>query len=714
MFNEVINIINLLLPKIGHLGIFGYWLLFTVTFLESLAIVGVFIPGAIITALFGLLAAQNYFDFGDLIWYAAAGAILGDILSFYLGKYGYRIFKPTNRIFKSNYIKKGRAFFKNHGPKSIFLGRFFALLRPNISFVAGLFKMDTKRFYFYNITSAFLWAVLYLAIGYFLSETVSAVIFWSSRLSILILMLVLFLVLVYLLRYIVVKRGKQFFAFSKSILLSVKDAILNNPDVRKLIKAHPLFFDLLRKRFDKNKFTGLALTLLALAFIYILSLYLGVITDILRSEPIVAADLRIEELFLVFRQGTLIGLFSWLTLFGEWQFAFVLSALIVIIFWLWQKGRYILTFLLTIIGSAAFSTINKLAMQRPRPEAGLYFEKSYSFPSGHTVIVMALYGFLIYYLWRNLKSWKSKLNVFFAGLVLIILVGFSRLYLGVHYLSDVWGGYLLGLLWLIIGITLNEWLLYKKIKINLPALRLKKKVLNILSYSLLAAICLFYIGFGLYYKPEISPRTEKVENQIVITAKSNMSQVFDQAKLSKYTETLIGTKQEPLNIIIIAKDENELINAFVSANWYLAETPSLITASKIAQSAIFNISYLNAPMTPSFWNAEVHNFGFEKPTDKNSVRQRHHIRFWKTNITTDDGRKIFVGTASLDTNIKWLIVHKIDPDIDTEREVVFTDLQSTDLILSYTKEQFVPPLLGKNFARDQFFTDGKTYIIELK
>lgn len=70
---------------------------------------------------------------------------------------------------------------------------------------------------------------------------------------------------------------------------------------------------------------------------------------------------------------------------------------------------------------------------------------------------MTLYGLLGYWWMRRLRKTRSQVWVGIAATTLILLVGFSRIYLGVHYLSDVLGGYLLGVCWLIIGITLTEW-----------------------------------------------------------------------------------------------------------------------------------------------------------------------------------------------------------------------------------------------------------------
>jgi len=73
---------------------------------------------------------------------------------------------------------------------------------------------------------------------------------------------------------------------------------------------------------------------------------------------------------------------------------------------------------------------------------------------------------------------------------------------------------------------------------------------------------------------------------------------------------------------------------------------------------------------------------------------------------------VYGGTASFDTNIKWLVTHAIQPDIDTERDKLLADLRTSGQIANVQEQQFVNPTLGKNFSGDQFFTDGKAYIFE--
>jgi undecaprenyl-diphosphatase len=93
---------------------------------------------------------------------------------------------------------------------------------------------------------------------------------------------------------------------------------------------------------------------------------------------------------------------------------------------------------------------------RPGADIAYYLENSQSFPSGHSAIAMAFFGFITYYFIYHVTGKDKKTLVLLFGALLIALVGFSRLYLGVHFLSDVIGGFLIGGLWLIVSITFRE------------------------------------------------------------------------------------------------------------------------------------------------------------------------------------------------------------------------------------------------------------------
>ncbi len=702
------SFLNHVLPTFAHLGLWGYWLVLLASFLESIVLAGEIVPGAVVVVFAGFLSAQGYLDIGDLIWFATIGAVLGDGLSFYLGIRGIHFFHSENKFFKTIYLERGERFFHKHGSKSVFLGRFVGPLRPIIPFVAGLSKMDRKKFLFWNIMSAFLWSTFHLLLGFFFGSAIDALETWTTRVSYMIGIFILFFLLLYAIKTLVAKQGKHIAEFTRSIFLSIREAIILNPDVQKLLKRHPRFFAFLDKRLDRTSFSGLPMTLISIGFVYVLFLFLGTVQHVIITKRIVAVDFRIEHLLVYFRSPGLTRVFLWITLLGKWQIVVVTSIAVSIILWLRKKRDYIIYLWLALGFDGLFSYLGKLAVHRPRPENPVYLENSYSFPSGHAMVSVIFYGFLGYVLIRNLKSWKYKVNIFFVCLIIAMAIGFSRLYLGVHYLSDVWGGYLLGLLILATITTLYEWRRFKKGKTDWDV-TITKPVINIVIAIIITINVVWYIGFTFHYKPQLAASVVPGMQYV----SGNIAAYFSDHNIPKYSETLVGSPQEPLNFIFLAKNNSILIRSFKKALWLLADRVDVSSVAKVVKAALTNSQYLNAPVTPSFWDASVNNFGFEKPTVANTVRQRHLIRIWRTNLKQGD-YSVYVGTASLDEGSKWFIIHKINPDIDTERTFVEESLQSAGVIAKMQEVQFVSPVIGTNFVNDPFFTDGKLLIIYLQ
>ncbi len=101
----------------------------------------------------------------------------------------------------------------------------------------------------------------------------------------------------------------------------------------------------------------------------------------------------------------------------------------------------------------------KYIVKRPRPqELALVIENGYSFPSAHSMVSFAFYGFIIYLIMRSNVGKKNKIVITALLSLIVVLIGISRVYLGVHYATDVLGGFLIGLIYLVIFIKF----VYKK------------------------------------------------------------------------------------------------------------------------------------------------------------------------------------------------------------------------------------------------------------
>lgn len=182
----------------GHLAALLDWVsahaawagpaVFLVAMLESLALVGLVMPGAILLFGFGALIGSGHLPYWPIVLWAIAGAIVGDGLSYILGRW----FGPgiwTWRLFqqRSQILERSVDFFRRHGIKSIVLGRFIGPLRPVVPMVAGMLRMPAPRFLLANLLSALVWAPAYLLPGQVLAASVNIAAAVASRLSLLIL-----------------------------------------------------------------------------------------------------------------------------------------------------------------------------------------------------------------------------------------------------------------------------------------------------------------------------------------------------------------------------------------------------------------------------------------------------------------------------------------------------------------------------------------------
>lgn len=127
----------------------------------------------------------------------------------------------------------------------------------------------------------------------------------------------------------------------------------------------------------------------------------------------------------------------------------------------WKRG--IVVFLLTMAGAGVLLNSLKFSFRRARPEP--YFDTvlptSYSFPSGHALFALAFFGILAYLIQARVKSRTAKIAVWALAIPIIFLIGFSRVYLSVHYASDVIAGYAAGFVW-IFAVALGDFWLTRR------------------------------------------------------------------------------------------------------------------------------------------------------------------------------------------------------------------------------------------------------------
>ncbi|MBJ6116961.1 phosphatase PAP2 family protein [Pontibacter sp. BT310] len=144
-----------------------------------------------------------------------------------------------------------------------------------------------------------------------------------------------------------------------------------------------------------------------------------------------------------------------ISFFASADYLMVVPVLIVLIFaWFRQLQWFALKVLVISFTSTMLNQALKRVFERPRPETAILEQSGLSFPSGHAMIGGSFYGLLIYIVWRTVPNpiWRWLITIILT--LLLLLIGYSRVYLNVHYATDVLAGYSAGIRWLLISIYL--------------------------------------------------------------------------------------------------------------------------------------------------------------------------------------------------------------------------------------------------------------------
>ncbi len=420
----------------SHPNLAGFTIFIT-SFAESLAFVGLIMPGAAMMLTAGALIATGALSFWPTMGWAVCGAVLADGLSFWIG----HRFKDHIRSFSlfaryPEVLTRGEEFFNRHGGKSVFFGRFVGPVRPVIPIVAGMMGMGHTRFTVYNILSALGWAPAYLLPGMAFGASLALAGEVAERLAIL-------LVLLMLLGWLV------FSVFRRGVLFLFTHWPVWEKRLINRINNRPVLQRWLGGFFDKDSSLIRPLILLIIIFVAASWLFLGITEDVMTGDPLVRSSKSLYHLLQGFRTpwGDLIMV--GMTMLGD--AAVTVPLVLAALFWLLlKKDRYSALFL-TVTTTVGFLLVTgvKQMTKIPRPVDMYGGAVHWAFPSSHATMSLVIFGFLAMLCSREMTV-KKRWLPFGLALFLILGIGYSRLYLGAHWLSDVVGGFSLGTAWLIL------------------------------------------------------------------------------------------------------------------------------------------------------------------------------------------------------------------------------------------------------------------------
>jgi undecaprenyl-diphosphatase len=442
--------LDYLIHVAGNLGHWAYLVIFIVVVLECQVLLGLVMPGESLVLLGGFFAEQGLLDPGDLIFVISVAAILGDSIGYELGRYlgpGWLLKHGARLGLRQEHLDRVEGAFVHHGGKAVFGSHFLHLLRALMPFVAGVHRMRYLKFLLFNAAGCIVWASVFVSIGYLAGASWQVAAKWIGRTSEIVgAALLLVIVLGWLWRWL----GRH-----ETEVKQRWQAVAEHPRMLALRRRFAPQLEFLINRLSPRGYLGLHLTLGVLFILGASWLFGGIAQDVLAGDPLTVIDRNVAVWFHERRTPGLTTAMELITSLASTPWVTSVGVVCALVLWRKHCWYRLLTLVLVLPGGMALNLLLKIAFHRQRPsftDSFLIFN-GYSFPSGHTMAATLLYGLLAAFAVIALKAWRWRVATVLGAFVMVLLVGFSRIYLGAHYLSDVLGAAAAGSTWLALVFT---------------------------------------------------------------------------------------------------------------------------------------------------------------------------------------------------------------------------------------------------------------------
>jgi membrane protein DedA with SNARE-associated domain len=433
-----------------------YLLLGSIAFLESIIGLGLLVPGSVIVVFAGFLVVHGKGEMLHVMAAAALGAYLGDLLSYWLGaRAGMGLLRigPLKR--RLDLVRKAEIFFVSHGGKSIFFGRFVGPLRGFIPFVGGCTRMPWRDFHFFAVISALLWGLAYPGLGYLGGASWQRVQVLTGRFSLLIGALLVLFVLNGLFWKKLFPHLTRWVA-KAAVRLQLKwQALLNRPQMQLFIGRSPRFWSFVANRFTIQHSSGLYLTAgLTLCIVFAL-LSFWALADMSFLRQI---DDRFYQLFMEPRPEAAERVMLAVAHLASGPVIIAWTGFVLL--WLILENRDFSAVILLagVAGGYLLGLLHHALVLRPRPQPlfPALTDQPPLIPGENTVVLIILAGLAIYFLLGTTTNWQSGLTLVIGGSFAVLLVPFSRIYLGISWFSYMLAAFALAAVWLSFLLTAAE------------------------------------------------------------------------------------------------------------------------------------------------------------------------------------------------------------------------------------------------------------------
>ena len=421
----------------GSLGHWTYAIVGVFAFLETGAFVGLIAPGETVVVLAGAVAGQGGTSVIVTIAIVWASAFAGDSASYLLGNKLGRNFVLEHgskvRLSRERFAQV-EAYFARHGGKTILIGRFIGLVRALAPFIAGSSGMPYRAMAPYSVLGTGLWATTFTLLGFYASKNIDAVLSGSEH------------ALFFFALFVAVVVGTI-------VLVRFMRVPENRAKVAAWMDERPVFRNLMalgRRLAPQGRFLAGRLTPgdLGLEFTTALAIFavgsflcIGFGLQLVDMPGPTSGDRTAVDLVNDIRVDWLTSVAKVITALGS-GVAISIVALVTAV-WLGMRRHWpeLVVLLVALVVLLFGIHMIKEAVDRPRPVGGLVDAPGFSYPSGHAAHSV-LYAWIALTIALRLRPGMQRASALVTtGLLLAVAIGLSRVYLGVHYLSDVIGGW---------------------------------------------------------------------------------------------------------------------------------------------------------------------------------------------------------------------------------------------------------------------------------
>jgi len=406
---------------------------FLIAWSDAVIVLGAIIPALPLLFAIGVLIGLGEISGPYAVACAALGALAGDGLSYWVGRrWGQqlRTIWPFRRY--PQLLDRGERLFLRNALKSIFIARYVGAVRPFVPAIAGIAHWPLRHYLPASLIACVSWSVLFLTPGWVFGASWDAVAAVANRL-----VLVLGgLLAVFVLGWFTVLITYRWFNRHADSLLK---------RILRWSRTHPHLGRYARALVDPNRPESASLAVLAACLLAISWAWFALLATVLmRSEPL-AVDLAVFETMIGLRNPLADQLMAGLASLGD---AWVLApAATLALGWLmWRRRWMAAAHWLAALGfGLALTTLLDVLIEMPRPPTA---PSGFGFPSIQVTMATVSFGFFAVLIARELPG-RSRVWPYLLAVTVIATLGFARLYLGAHWLSDVVGGVLLGVVWLL-------------------------------------------------------------------------------------------------------------------------------------------------------------------------------------------------------------------------------------------------------------------------